>query len=137
MTPKHYIVASDGSTPVYTINNVIERNPFTAIDVPQEVEITNLRSQGAVTISGGLAPYDIQIRFLIKGTDYADVMTQIASLRSAVLVKTNYYLKYDKTLTNNQSLESIKVRVKSIDVDGTRHITRFAFATITLRALAW
>lgn len=137
-TPKHYIYASDNATLVYTINNVIDRDPPIVIDVPQEVEITSLRSQGAVTISGGSLPYDITLRILVTGSDYAGVMTNLATLQSTVLTKTNYYLKYDKNLINNNSLESIKVRLKSITPDtGSGKLTKICYVTLVFRALSW
>lgn len=137
-TPKHYIYASDNATLVYTINNVIRRDPPIVIDVPQEVEITSLRSQGAVTISGGILPYDITLEIVIQGTDYADLMTNLAALQSTVLVKTNYYLKYDKNLINNNSLESIRVRLKSITPNASiGNLTKICYVTLIFRALAW
>ena len=137
-TPKHKIIASDGATLVYTINNVIRRDPPIALDVPSEIEITNLRSQGAITIPGGLQPYDITLECLLTGADYTAVMSAINTLKTTVLVKTNYYLKYDKNLTNDNSLESIRVRLKSIQIDASRgNLTRICYVNLVFRALSW
>ena len=136
--PKHKIYASDGVTLVYTINNVIRRDPPIALDVPKEIAITNLRSSGEITIEGGLDAYDITLEFLLTGSDYAAVMSAINTFKTTVLVKTNYYLKYDKNLINDNSLESIRVRLKSIQIDPKNgQYTKYAYVTIVMRALSW
>ena len=136
--PSHKIYASNGSTLIYTIANVIKREPPIAIDVPSEIELSNLRGSGAITISGGNQPYDIIIEMRLSGADYTEVMSALATLKSSIVVKTNYYLKYDKTLITNESLESIKVRLKSLVPDTSRgNLTKFCYVTLTFRALSW
>jgi len=137
-TPKHYIFAADGATLVYTINNVIKRDPPISLDVPKEIAISNLRSQGEITINGGISAYDITLEIVLTGSNYTAVMSALNTLKTTVLTKTNYYLKYDKTLVNNASLESIKVRLISITPDTSRgNLTKLCYCTLTFRALSW
>lgn len=137
--PKHYIYASDGSTLLYTIQNVTKREPPIALAVPRIIELSNLRGSGSINIPGGNQSYDITIDARIGGTDYAGIMSALASLESGIPINTNLYLKYDKTLINNESLEAIKVmRVQPFIIDTTRgNLRTFVYYTIILKALAW
>jgi len=137
-TPRHKIYADDGVTLVYTIEDVVRRDPPISIDVPSEVELNNFRGTGAITIDGGLQPYDITIYARLAAADYAALITAIETLTSSIPVKTNLYLKYDKTLTHDESLESIKVRLKSIQIDTSRgNLNKFCYYTLIFRANSW
>jgi len=136
--PKHYIFASNGSSVIYTFPNVLKRDPPIPLDIPNSVAISNLRGSGEITIPGGNQAYDITIETLLIGADYTALMTSLNSLKSTIVVNTNYYLKYDKTLTNNESLESIKVRLKNIQPDSSRgNLTTLCYVILTFRALSW
>jgi len=137
-TPKHYIYASNNTSLVYTINDVVRRDPIVPLTVSKVVEITNFRANGAIIINGGYEPYDLTIEARLAGANYAALLSAIDSLKSTVLPNVNYYLKYDKTMTNGESLESIKVRLKSIEIDSARgNMNKFCYVILTFRALAW
>lgn len=136
--PKHKVYASDGATLVYTIEDVMRRDPVIAKTVPDFVEHTNLRSSGSIQIPGGNKPYDITLYARLAGANYTELINNLESLTSTVLINTNYYLKFDKSLTNDGDLESIKVRLLDITVDTSRgNLTRWLYYSIVFRALAW
>ena len=135
-TPKHKIYASDGNTLVYTIENVIRREPAFEIDNPDYVEHTNLRSAGSIIIPGGDASYDISIYFRLGASNYTNLMTALYAMKTAIVKNTHYYLKYDLTLVNDENLESIKVmRLQPIVIDTARgNLNKFLYGTLTLKA---
>jgi hypothetical protein len=137
--PKHKIYADNGSTLIYTIDNVIRRDPAFEIDNPDFVEHTNKRSAGSLIIVGGDAPYDISIYFRLGASNYTTLMTALYAMKTAITKNTHFYLKYDLTLVNDETLESIKVmRLTPIVVDTTRgNLNKFLYGTLTLRANSW
>ena len=137
--PKHKIYADDGVSLVYTIEDVIRRDPAFDIDNPDFVEHTNKRSAGSIIIPGGDAPYDISIYFRLGASNYTNLMTALYAMQTAIVKNTHFYLKYDLTLVNDESLESIKVmRLAPIVVDTSRgNLHKFLYGTLTLRANSW
>lgn len=93
--PKFKLYNSAGTGLIYTFPAVNFTNaPQTVKDT---VEITNLRSKGAIIIPGGEKPWDLVLNFTIIGEDYEDVTSQIVSLENTVQIDTPYVLRIDKT----------------------------------------
>ena len=134
--PSHKIYASDGSTLLYTIENVIKREPLLSQEVSDFVELTNLRSQGSIIISGGSQPYNISIYGLLREANYTSLMTAWNTIKTTIATKTQYVLKIDTSLTTT---EDIKVmRLEPIIHDSSRgNVVKNLFFTLILRANTW
>jgi len=134
--PSHIIYASDGTTPIYTIEDVISRDPVLSIEDPDFVEHTNLRSEGSIIIEGGNKPYDITLYARLGASNYTNLMTAFLALQTAIATHTHYYLKIDKS---DSTTDDIKVqRLQRIVVDNSRgNLNKFLYYTIVLKALSW
>lgn len=134
--PTHKIYQSDGVTLVYTIEDVIRREPVLSIDVPDYVEHTNLRSAGSIIVSGGNLSYDIEIYARLAASNYTNLMTALTSLKTLIAVNTHYYLKIQ---TSASTTDDIKVmRLEPIIVDTSKgHLTKYCYYTIKLKADSW
>ena len=134
--PSHKIYQTNGTSLVYTIEDVIRREPVLAIDVPDYVEHTNLRSSGSIIIPGGHQPYDITIYARLAASNYTNLMTAITSLQSSIAVNTHYYLKIDKSSTTTENIKVMRLQPIQIDT-GRGRLTNFCYYTLTLRANSW
>jgi len=109
--PTFSLWSSDGLTLIYTFPAVEFTNA--PQQFPDEVEITNLRSSSAITIDGGQdKPWDLQLNFTLYAQGYTLLTDEIEALESAIQVKTNYLLRFQKSDTLGDFFE-IKVRRKS------------------------
>lgn len=94
-SPQFTLWSANGLTLLYTFPAVNDTNlPQTPSD---NIVITNLRSSGAVVISGGKKPFEAMLGFWIFGQSYSDVITAIDSLVSTIPINTPFLLRYDKT----------------------------------------
>lgn len=134
--PSHKIYASDGVSLVYTIEDVVRRNPALSITIPDFVEHTSFRSNNSIIIPGGNKPYDMTLYARLGTSSYTTLMTALALLQSTIATKTNYYLKIDKS---ESTTDDIKVqRLKEIVIDpGKGKLTKFLYYTIVFRANSW
>lgn len=134
--PSHKIYASNGTSLIYTIEDVVRRNPALSVDVPDFVEHENLRSAGSIIIPGGNQSYNISLYARLTGTDYSDLMTNLQTLQSTIAVNIHYYLKID---TSDSTTDDIKVmRQSEIVVDPSRgNLNKFLYFTVTFRADSW
>lgn len=134
--PSHKIYASNGTSLIYTIEDVVRREPVLSFNEPDYVEHTSLRSNNSIIIPGGNKPYDITLYARLGASNYTNLMTALSSLKTTIAMKTNYYLKID---TSGATTNDIKVqRLQRIVVDQNRgNLNKFLYYTIVLRALAW
>lgn len=134
--PSHKIYASNGSSLIYTIEDVIRREPALAIDVPDFVEYTNLRSAGSIIIPGGNQSYDITMYARLAASNYTNLMTALQSLKNNIVVNTHYVLKIDTSISTTQDIKVM--RLEPIVVDTAKgNLNKFLYYTITLKALCW
>ena len=91
--------SSDNSSIIYHFPVVQNTNlPQT----PREtVTKTNLRSQGAVVIDGGIKPFDATLEFILydNSGEYEAIATLIDELEIAIPVNTAFILRIPKTAT--------------------------------------
>lgn len=134
--PSHKIYASDGASLIYTIEDVVRRNPALSIDIPDVVEHTSLRSNNSIIIPGGNKSYDYTLYARLSASNYTNLMTALALLKSTVATKTKYYLKID---TSGATTDDIKVqRLTEIVVDpGRGNLNKFLYYTITFKCNSW
>jgi len=131
--PTFKLYAANGSTLLYTFEYVQNIQGYPS-DQPSNIEITNLRSQGSINISGGKKSYDIILQGILIGTDYTDLTTDINGLQTDVVANTNCVLKIDKSSIATDSINVIRVEPIKFD-DSMR--TTFQKYSVTFRALAW
>lgn len=134
--PSHKIYASDGVTLIYTIENVLYRNPILETIVPSYVEHTSLRSSGSLIIPGGNKPYDLSLYAVLRADNYTDLISSFENLKSLIALKTRYILKIDKSLTTQDSINVMRLQPIIVDVE-KGHCTRFLYYTITFRCNVW
>lgn len=133
--PSHKIYASNGSSLIYTIEDVIRRDPALSIAVPDYIEHTNLRSEGSLIVPGGNKSYNMVLTARLGAVNYTALMTALANLQSTIAVNTHYYLKID---TSDSTTDDIKViRLEPIQVDKKSKLNKFLYYTITFKCLSW
>jgi hypothetical protein len=106
--PKFILYESDGVTPVYEFDCILDwgNSPFQ--DPKNFVEHVGLRGQGSIIIEGSEAPWDFTMRFFLKDVDYESLVAQMKSVISTIEFNTKYILKID--LTSGGSTEDLKVK---------------------------
>jgi len=130
--PTFKLYASDGTTPVYQFEHIIDTN--WPVDNPSSVELTNTRSAGAITIPEGNKPYDIFLDGILLADGYTALTTKIFSLRDTIVPNTRYVLKVDKS---DGTVDTIKVMRKvGISLESSKRISSQKY-TIILQALSW
>jgi len=134
--PSHKVYQSDGVTLIYTIEDVIRREPMLNISVPDFVEHKNIRSAGSIIIPGGNQPYDITIYARLAASNYEGLMTAFESMQTLIAVNTNYVLKIDKSSTTTEDVNVMRLQPIVVDT-GRGNLTRFLYYTLTLRAGVW
>jgi hypothetical protein len=89
--PTFELYDSTGSDLIWTFFAVDDTNiPQAPVDT---VTITNFRSSGAIVIAGGDKPFEGSLHFWVVGSGYTDVMGQIDTLLSSIVINTPYTLK--------------------------------------------
>jgi len=133
--PSHKIYASNGTTLLYTIEDVMERKPVLSQTIPDFITYENLRSSGELQVQGGNKAYDMTLYARLHASDYTGLMVELETLTTAIPINTNLYLKIDKS---NSTVDQIKVKRLSIDVDTTKgNLRKWCYYTITFRCLSW
>jgi len=134
--PSHKIYQSNGTSLIYTIEDVIRRQPMLNINVPDFVEHQNIRSAGSIIIPGGNKPYDIIIYARLAASSYEGLMTAFESMQTLIAVNTHYVLKIDKSSTTTEDVNIMRLQPIVVDT-GIGNLTRFLYYTLTLRAGVW
>ena len=136
MVPTAKLYASNGSTLIYTITNIlapIEGWPNT--DNPKNVTYGNIRSAGELSIAGGSSAYDIVLRGRLTGANYDTLIASFNTLQSTILANTPYVLKIDLTPSTTTSI-NVKRKGK-IEIIDTNNWNSWVYFAITFTALAW
>lgn len=134
--PRYRLYASNGSTLIYEFDYVQEDNgAFT--DPSSFIEYQSLRGQGSIISEGSEESFDINLNFVLKGTDYADLVSQMNTLISTVDKFTAYILKIDLTNSTTQSYNVKRILpiqwVKSFQ----KNRVNLQKGIITLRSGSW
>lgn len=135
--PSFKVYEDDGSTPVYTIEDVVRIEGWNYNDSPPDfVELVNLRSKGSIVIPGGSQPFDISIYARLAAANYTALVAAFNTLKSTIAQKTHYYLKID---VSDSSTNDIKVvRLQPIIIDTRRgNLNTFLYYNLGFRANAW
>ena len=95
--PKFTLYDSTNTTLIYTFMAVQNTNlPQTPRDT---VTVTNLRSQGAIVIDGGIKPFTANLDFVLwtDSAAYEDLAVLIDALEVAIPINTAFVLRVDKS----------------------------------------
>ncbi|MHA2012764.1 MAG: hypothetical protein ACTSWG_10395 [Candidatus Helarchaeota archaeon] len=130
--PTFKLYQSDGITLQYTIENVIDTN--WPNENPSQIELSNLRSQGAIIIPGGDKAWDLIIQAVLQADNYTDLTTARFSLQSSIDLNTQYILKIDKS---NSTTDDINVMRLQPITWGRTNTRTFQFFTLIFRAKSW
>jgi len=130
--PDYKLYASDGVTLVYSFDYITSDNS------PQNpmryTEISGIRGQGAIIVGGATASWDLTLRFFLRGTDYADLISKMDSIESTIVMNTPYVLKIGRTISTTKNY-NVKL-LQPITWDDTKRV-KFQFGTITFRVDTW
>jgi len=130
--PRLKLYASDGVTLLYTFLVVQSTNaPQTTI---RSTEISGIRGQGSILITGSEEAWDLKITGIIVGTDYQDITSKIDAMESALTLGTKFILVFDKTPITSYSYHVIR-RVPIAYSDSLRTFDQEY--TVILRANSW
>lgn len=130
--PSFKLYASDGSTPVYTFEYVIDTN--WPQENPSSIEYENIRASGSIIVPEGNKAWDLVVRGVLVADNYTALTTKIFSLKDTIAVNTRYVLKIDKSST---TVDTIKVmRLQAIQLDTSKR-TKIQYYTLTFRAECW
>jgi hypothetical protein len=130
--PDFKLYHSSGSPLIYHIEYVITTNY--PEDNPDSVLLTNLRSSRGIVIPGGDKPYELRLRGILIGTDYTDLQSQIAEMKSLIVYNTPYILKIDTSISTQDTINVIR-RSPIIFDEGRR--TKTQYYTLTFLANSW
>ena len=130
--PDFKLYDSTGTTLLYTFPAVNYTNAPQSVE--DSVEITNLRSRGAIIIPGGQKPWNLEMDFTLLGDDYEDVTSQIESLENTVALNTPYVLRIDKT--DSTYFEYPVKRIEPFIYDSSLR-NYFQEVKVILRANCW
>ena len=133
--PTAKIYASDAATLVYNLGNMLEIDGWPNDEEPNQIALSNLRSQGEIIIPAGNLAFDITITGRLTAANYTALITAWNSLQSTIAVQTNYYLKID---TSSTTQDSIKIqRLKKIIPIKTNNWDSWVYFSIVFRCNCW
>lgn len=133
--PSAKIYNSDGVTLVYNLGNMLDAENWPNDEEPNQVQLSNLRSQGEIIIPCGSASFDITLTCRLTASNYTALITAWNLLQTTIATQTNYYLKID---TSSTTTDDIKVqRIKKIVKIRTNNWNSWVYFNITLRANSW
>jgi hypothetical protein len=130
--PKYRLYASNGTSLLYTFNYITNDN--SPQDPVRFTEISGSRGQGSIIVEGSSQAWDISLDFVLVGTGYQDLISQMDSLESTIVPHTAYVLKIDRTPSTTVDY-NVK-RITPIRWDSSKRLT-LQRGNITFRALTW
>lgn len=133
--PNAKVYASDGVTLVYNLGHMLNLDGYPNNEAPNQIEKTNLRSQGSIIIPAGDLPYNITITCRLTASNYTNLISAWNTLQSTIATQTRYYLKID---TSASTTADIKVmRIQRIIPVKTNNWNSWVYFDITFRANSW
>ena len=132
-TPEYKLYDSTGTGLIYTFPNVQRDN--SPQDPFEYVEINSLRGQGSIIIPGSDdEPWDLELGFVLCGTDYQDLIAKIDALETTIVKNTAYVLKIDRTPSTTKNYNVKRVEPFIFDTSRRTSIQR---VTCILRINSW
>ena len=130
--PSFKLYQSNGTDLLYHLEYIITTNYPN--ETPSSVQLVNLRSSKGIVIPGGNKNFELNFRGVLIGTDYTDLQSKIATMKSTILVNTPYVLKIDTSVTETDDINVMRVSPIVFE-EGRR--TKFQYYNITLLGNSW
>lgn len=130
--PTFKLYQTNGTTLVYHIENVTRTNY--PQEQPSSIQLTNLRSQGAIIIPGGDKAWTLELGAILIGDDYTDLTDKILELRDTIVANTRYVLKIDTSISATEEINIIRVEPIIFEDSLRTSIQRY---TLRLLANSW
>ncbi len=105
---KYRLYDSTGLSLVYTIPLVQTDNG--PQDPKDFVEIEGLRGVGSIIITGSTQAWDLELTFILQGTDYQDLIAQMDALETTIVPQTKYLLKIDRTASTTKNYNVMRLK---------------------------
>jgi hypothetical protein len=133
--PRFRLYASDGVTLVHEFDNVTEINDFQ--DPASFVEHTSLRGQGSIITEGSSSAWDMNLTFMLIGSDYEDLVSKIETVIGDIDKFTKYILKIDKTPSSTVDYKVMRLSSVEFPLDARKKRVNFQKGIITFRVDSW
>jgi len=130
--PKYQLYTSDELSLVYAFDYITSEN--SPQDPIKYTEISGVRGQGSIIVSGSNEAWDLSLKFFLCGTDYTDLISKMDSLESTIVKNTPYVLKIGRTISTTKNY---KVKRLQPIVWETSQRVKFTFGTIIFRVDTW
>jgi len=130
--PKYRLYENDGSTLVYTFT--VQPPDNSPQDPMRFTEISGSRGVGSIIVPGSDASWNLNLRFILQGADYADLIAQMDTLQSTIVKNTEYILKIDRTISTTENY-NVK-RLIPIDWADSRRV-KIQKGTIIFLVKSW
>jgi hypothetical protein len=136
--PRFRLYESDGSTPVYEFDSVVDWGDSPFEDPITFAEHTSLRGQGSIISDGADQSWDLPLQFVLIEADYEALVALQNVLPSTIVKNKKYILKIDLTDSTTKDLK-VKRLTPIRFPSGTRRkkLVTFADCFITLRVGTW
>jgi hypothetical protein len=134
--PSFILYESNGVTPVYEFDCVTDINDWQ--DPADFVEHTSLRGQGSIITEGSSAPWDLTLTFVLRGTDYEDLTSQMSSLLTNIEKFTKYVFKVQTTSGGStKDYKVMRLGSFTFPLDRDQKRVKFQTAQVTFRVDSW
>lgn len=133
--PFFKLYQSDGSTPVYTFDNMLSMDDFQ--DPFTFSEHTSLRGQGSIISEGSDAAWDMNISFMLTGDDYDDLVSQMNSLLTTIAKNTKYVLRVDLTPSTTKIYKVKRLQSFAFPLENRKKRVNFQTTNLILRVASW
>ena len=110
--PQAKIYNSNGVDLIYNIGYMLKdyTTGWPDDENPNQVALTNLRSQGEIVIPAGSLASEIVIAGRLTASDYDNLIAAYNTLKSTIVANTRYYLKIDLTGATTDDIKVIRKR---------------------------
>ncbi len=133
--PRFRLYDSTGVSLIYEFDNVTDINDFQ--DPITFSEHTSLRGQGSIISEGSQAPWDLNLTFILQGTDYEDLVAQLNSLLTTIVKNTKYVLRVDLTVSTTKDYKIKRLESFIFPLNNRKKRVNFQTAQIILRVDSW
>lgn len=133
--PTFQLFSSDGVTLVYTFTIVQNIKDF---QDPYKFSVhDSLRGQGEIIVPGSAEAWDMPLSFKLQGTDYSDLVSKIATLKSAIPVFTKFILKVGLTSSTTENYYVMRIQPMDFPIATNNKRVDWQDVTINFRVNSW
>ena len=102
------------------------------------MEHESLRGIGSIVVPGSEAAWDMNIRFVLQGTDYEDLVDQIYDVQTTIVKFTKYVLKVDTSISTTKNYNVMRLLTINFPIeDSSNKRVTLQRVELTLRVNSW